>query len=59
MQEKEMDSPRLLLLGKTKCGEQQMVNKLNIDEVELKLPIPSPKTTIEIVSANDTIKIYL
>ncbi len=42
-----------------KLGKLHMLNKLNVDEVELVRSVPSPKTTTKIESANDTIKIYL
>ena len=45
--------PKIIAAWKeTNWGEPQLLNKLDVDEVELVLPVPSPKATSDIAPAN-------
>ena len=45
--------PKIIAAWKeTNWGEPQLLNKLDVDEVELVLPVPSPKVTSDIAPAN-------
>lgn len=45
--------PKIIAAWKeTNWGEPQLLNKLDVDEVELVLPVPSPKATSNIAPAN-------
>ena len=52
--------PKIIAAWKeTNWGEPQLINKLDVDEVELVLPVPSPKSTVKTVNetVNETVKI--
>ena len=45
--------PKIIAAWKeTNWGEPQLLNKLDVDEVELVLPVPSTKATSDTASAN-------
>ncbi|MCR4958713.1 MAG: hypothetical protein K6B13_08970 [Prevotella sp.] len=45
--------PKIIAAWKeTNWGEPQLLNKLDVDEVELVLPVPSPKANSDIAPAN-------
>ena len=45
--------PKIIAAWKeTNWGEPQLLNKLDVDEVELVLPVPSPKATSNIAPVN-------
>ena len=45
--------PKIIAAWKeTNWGEPQLLNKLDVDEVELVLPVPSPKATSDIAPVN-------
>ena len=45
--------PKIIATWKgTNWGEPQLLNKLDVDEVELVLPVPSPKANSDIAPAN-------
>ena len=45
--------PKIIAAWKeTNWGEPQLLNKLDVDEVELVLPVPSPKATSDTAPAN-------
>ena len=48
--------PKIIAAWKeTNWGEPQLLNKVELDEVELVLPVPSTKTATENVSVNETV----
>ena len=48
--------PKIIAAWKeTNWGEPQLLNKLDVDEVELMLPVPSPKSTTEIATVTATV----
>jgi len=48
--------PKIIAAWKeTNWGEPQLMNKLDVDEVELVLPVPSPKSAVKTV--NETVKV--
>ena len=52
--------PKIIAAWKeTNWGEPQLINKLDVDEVELVLPVPSPKSTVKTVNetVNETVKV--
>ena len=52
--------PKIIAAWKeTNWGEPQLLNKLDVDEVELVLPVPSPKSAVKTVNetVNETVKI--
>ena len=56
--------PKIIAAWKeTNWGEPQLLNKLDVDEVELVLPVPSPKSAVKTVNetvnetANETVKV--
>ena len=52
--------PKIIAAWKeTNWGEPQLLNKLDVDEVELVLPVPSPKSAVKTVNetVNETVKV--
>ena len=50
--------PKIIAAWKeTNWGEPQLLNKLDVDEVELVLPVPSTKATPANATANATVKL--
>ena len=48
--------PKIIAAWKeTNWGEPQLMNKLDVDEVELVLPVPSPNSAVKTV--NETVKV--
>ena len=50
--------PKIIAAWKeTNWGEPQLLNKLDVDEVELVLPVPSPKATSNIAPLNAPVNV--